>query len=58
MKRIVDVLVAAAIVVIPALAIAQAPAAAVAASSTSHQYLAASLIKPCSAANPADPGTI
>ena len=58
MKRIVDVLVAAAIVVIPALAVAQAPAASVASATTSHHYLASSLIQPNSAASPGDPGLI
>ena len=55
MKRIVNVLVSAAILVIPAFAIAQAPAATVA-TAQSHHYLAAITIKPNSASNPADPG--
>ena len=56
MKRVVDILIAAAILAIPALTIAQAPAASVAAATTSHHYVASSLIRPDSAASPGDPG--
>ena len=57
MKRIVDVLVAAVILAIPAFALVQAPAATVA-SAQGHHYVAASLIRPDSAASPGDPGLI
>ena len=57
MKRIVDVLVAAVILAIPAFALAQAPAATVA-TAQGHHYVAASLIRPDSAASPGDPGVI
>ena len=55
MQRVLDVFIAAAILVIPAFAIAQAPAATVA-TAQSHHYFAAITIKPNSASNPADPG--
>lgn len=57
MQRVLDVLIAAVILAVPALAVAQAPAASVV-SASSHHYLAASLIKPNSASNPADPGVM
>ena len=57
MQRILDVLIAAVILVVPALAIAQAPAASLAANSFSHQYLASTL-KPCSSSAPTAPGTL
>ncbi len=55
MKRVLDVLIAAVILVIPALAVAQAPASTMA-SASSHHYLASSLIKPDSSSAPGDPG--
>ena len=57
MQRILDVLIAAVILVVPALAIAQAPAASLAANSSSHQYLASTL-KPCASSAPTAPGTL
>ena len=57
MQRILDVLIAAVILVIPALAIAQAPAASIAANASTHQYLASTL-KPFSSSAPEAPGTL
>ncbi len=55
MQRFFDVLIAAVILVVPALAIAQAPATTMA-SASNHHYLASSLIKPDSSSAPGDPG--
>jgi len=57
MQRVLDVLIAAVILVVPALAVAQAPAATMATASN-HHYLASSLIKPDSSSAPGDPGVM
>ena len=56
MQRVLDVLVAAAILLIPALAIAQTPASSSVAVASGHHLLAAVTIKPLSATSPGGPG--
>ena len=53
MQRVLDVLIAAVILAIPALTVAQAPASSLAASAQSHHYFAS--ITPNSSSAPSNP---
>ncbi len=57
MRRIVDVLIAAALLMVPALAIALSPATPSAAA-TNHAHYVAATLSPSSACAPDDPGTL
>ncbi len=57
MQRVLDVLIAAVILIVPALAVAQTSATPVATVTNTH-YLASSLIKPNAGSAPGDPGVI
>jgi len=56
MKRILDVIVTAAILIVPTLAVAQAPAASSVAVASGHHVIVAAKVAPMSATSPGGPG--